>query len=824
MKLPLFARLLIIAFLVVSQSARGADDFIVGNIKVNGLQRISEGTLLNYLPVNVGDSFSMRNVGPAIKSLFKTGFFKDVDLEREGSTLVVNVVERPAIAKILFEGNKDLSTEDLTKALDKIGLSEGKMFNRQLLDKVELELKRQYLSHGKYSLKIKTEVGDLTRNRVGIRIKISEGRVTKIKQINIVGNNVYDDATLLKKLELSTTNLLSFYTKDDQYSKQKLGADLETLRSYYMDRGYINFNIESTQVALTPDKKDIYVTINVKEGAIYKLDKVKLTGNLVVKPDELIKLMTVGPGEIFSRKNATETSKAIQDRLGDEGYAFANVNMVPEVHEENKTVDMAFFVDPGKRVYVRRIGFSGNTKTRDEVLRREMRQMESSWASSSKIERSKTRLERLGYFESVNVETPPVAGTADQMDVNYSVVEKSSGNLSAGIGFSQVQGIVINANLTQDNVFGSGKRVNLAFNNSSYLTSYQFGFFNPYFTTDGVSLGYNLGYTDRNAGAINIANYSTANAFAGLDLGIPLNEFDVLRFGLDLKHTHLKNVDSTSQEILGFVYGRDDGFSYGQSYDQPPSTAAKWDPYPGLGDSSRQFGNSNGKNYLTLSPSLGWTHDTLNRAIFPSKGGQQRLSGMITLPGISDLEYFKINYKHQQYFPLSSDFTFRLLADVAYGDGYGDTSGLPFFENYYGGGTGSVRGYYNNTIGPRDHPIPNVSYDSAGKNPKVSFPRSPLPLGGSTKIVGSAELFFPPPFLTEVKSVRLGVFFDAGRIKNGWGVNDMKFSAGISGEWLSPFGALSVSAAMPLNADTFNQALGTGDQKQMFQFNFGQNF
>lgn len=773
MKLHLFVRLLLLGLLVVSQPVRSDDDFIVSDIKVNGLQRISEGTVYNYLPVNVGERFSLSNAGSAIKALFKTGFFKDISLERDGSVLIVNVVERPSIAKIIFEGNKDLSKDDLTKALDKIGLSEGKIFDRSVLDKVEVELKRQYLSHGKYSLKIKTEVADLTRNRVGIRINISEGRVSKIKEINVVGNKVFDDATLLKKLELNTSNLLSFYTKDDQYSKQKLSADLETLRSYYLDRGYINFNIESTQVAITPDKKDIYVTINVKEGDIYKLDKVKLTGNLVVKPDELIKLMTVGPGEIFSRKNATETSKAIQDRLGEEGYAFANVNMVPEIHEENKTVDMAFFVDPGKRAYVHRINFTGNTKTRDEVLRREMRQMESSWASSTKIERSKTRLERLGYFETVNVETPPVPGTADQIDVNYSVVEKSSGNLSAGIGFSQVQGIVINANLSQDNVFGSGKRVNLAFNNSDYLTSYQFGFFNPYFTTDGVSLGYNLGYTDRNAGQINIANYSTSIANAGMDFGIPLNEFDQLRAGIDLRYTRLKDTNNSSEQIDQFV-------------------------------------QDNGNHFLTLAPSIGWTHDTLNRAIFPNKGGQQRLSGLISLPGISDLEYYKINYKHQEYFPLSSDFTFRLLGDIAYGDGYGNTTGLPFFENYYGGGTNSVRGYRNNTLGPRDVPIDATQ-------------RNPLPFGGSTKVVGSAELFFPVPFLPDVKSVRLGTFFDAGSIENDFNI-DMRYSAGISGEWLSPFGALSVSAALPLNARTFNAAKGTGDEKQIFQFNFGQNF
>ena len=778
MKLPLSACLLALGLLLVHQSGLAEDGFIVSDIKIIGLQRISEGTVFNYLPINIGERFFSDKAGSAIRTLFKTGFFKDITLEREGTTLIVNIEERPSIAKIVFDGNKDLSKEDLTKALAKIGLTEGKIFDHSVLDKVEVELKRQYLSHGKYSLKIKTEVANLTRNRVGIRINISEGRVSKIKEINIVGNKVFDDATLLKKLELNTTNLLSFYTKNDQYSKQKLQADLETLRSYYLDRGYINFNIESTQVAITPDKKDIYVTINVKEGGIYRLNKVKLTGNLVVKPDEMIKLVTVGPHEIFSRRNATETSKAIQDRLGDEGYAFANVNMVPEIHEENKTVDMAFFVDPGKRAYVRRINFSGNTKTRDEVLRREMRQMESSWASSSKIERSKTRLERLGYFESVNVETPPVPGTSDHMDVNYTVTEKSSGNISAGIGFSQTQGIVLNANLSQDNVFGSGKRVSLAFNNSDYLTSYQFGFLNPYFTVDGINLSYNLSYTDRDARQVNISNYTTRIVNAGLDLGIPLNEFDQLRFGLDFKHTKLKLADDSSDEINEFVYGQ------GGTQDSPTK-------------------NANGDNFLTFAPSIGWTHDTLNKAIFPTKGGQQRLSGLITLPGVSELQYYKINYKHQEYFPLSSDFTFRLQADIGYGGGYGDTEGLPFFENYYGGGTGSVRGFKNNTLGPRD------SNDD--------------PFGGSTKIVGSAELFFPVPFLSDVKSVRLGSFFDAGSIQNDFNIR-MKYSVGISGEWLSPFGALSVSAALPLNANTDSTNSNQNDQKEIFQFNFGQNF
>lgn len=771
MKLHPLSRWLLLG-LLVSQAVKSDEEFIVSAIKVNGLQRISLGTVYNYLPVNVGERFSQEKVAPAIRALFKTGFFKDISIERIGSSLIVDVVERPSIAKIVFEGNKDLSKDDLKKALDKIGLSEGKIFDRQVLDKVEQELNRQYLSHGKYGLKIKTEVTDLTRNRVGININISEGKVAKIKQINIVGNKAFDEKTLLKSLELHTTNWLSFYSKDDQYSKQKLAADLETLKSYYLDRGYINFSIESTQVAITPDKKDIYITINVKEGDVYTVDKVKLTGNLIAPPEELIKMVSIGPGEVFSRKSATETSKAITDRLGNDGYAFANVNMVPDINEAKKTVDMTFFVDPGKRAYVHQINMSGNTKTRDEVLRREMRQMESSWASSAKIERSKTRLERLGYFESVNVETPPVVGTNDQIDVNFAVVEKASGNLSAGVGFSQVQGVVFNANITQDNVFGSGKRVSIGFNNSAYLTSYQLGFLNPYFTPDGISVGYNLGYTQRHAGQLNIANYSTSVMNGSMDFGIPLNETDQIRFGAEAKDTQLSTTVYSSQQISSFI-------------------------------------NTQGNKFLTLSPTINWTHDTLNRALFANKGGQQRLSGLVTVPG-SDLEYFKVGYKHQLYIPIAKDFTFRLLADLAYGHGYGKTKSLPFFENYYGGGTGSVRGYTNYSLGPRD---------SNG-----------YPLGGSSKILGSAEMFFPVPFLTDVKSVRLGLFADAGSISNAFNLNNLRYAAGLSGEWLSPFGALSISIAEPLKIGTTAYVDNNGalqhikDQSQLFQFNFGQNF
>jgi len=743
----------------MSQPIRAEEQFLVENIEVNGLQRISAGTVFNYLPVNVGDKFDVSKAGDAIKALFKTGFFKDISLEKKGATLVVNVVERPSIAKIIFEGNKDLSSDDLTAALKKIGLAEGKVFNRQILDKVEQELRRQYFSHGKYGLKIETKVAQLTRNRVGINISISEGRVATIKQINIVGNKVFENDDLLEVFELSTSNWLSFYTKDDQYSKQKLSADLERLRSYYLDRGYINFSIDSTQVAITPDKKEIYLTVNLNEGDLFTLEKVKVSGNLVVEPGEIIKLVQVGPGEIFSRKNASATSKAISDRLGEEGYVFANVNMAPDINNETKTVVMTFFVDPGKRVYVNRINMSGNTKTRDEVLRRELRQMESSWASTKKIERSKVRLQRLGYFEEVNVETPPVVGTSDQIDVDYSVVEKSSGNLSAGVGFSQTQGIVFNANVSQDNVFGSGKRVNLAFNNSNVSTRYGFGYFDPYFTLDGVSMGYDLGYSARNAAKANISNYSTNVINSSFNFGLPLNENDRLRFNLDFKHTKLISSTYSSQEIKDFI--------------------AK-----------------EGDKYLTFAASVGWTHDTLNKAVFPTKGLQQRFSAFASVPG-SDLTYYKVSYKQQMYFPLAKDLTFKLLGEAAYGDGYGNTSSLPFFEHYFAGGVRSVRGFKGNTLGPRD-----------SRN---------YPFGGSTKVIGRAELFFPVPFVEDVKSIRIGTFLDAGMVSDKFNVNDMRYSVGLSGEWLSPFGAVSVSFAYPLNA-------GQNDQKKSFQFSFGSGF
>ncbi len=781
---PIFLLLLLISSVVHSEE----QGFIVQDIRVTGLQRISVGTVFNYLPVNIGEELLYKNIAPAIRALFKTGFFRDISMSRQGDVLLIEVLERPSIAEIKIEGNDDLKTDDLLTALTSIGLAKGKVFNRQILDKVEQELRRQYFSHGKYSLKIDTEVLPLERNRVSININISEGAVAKIKSINIIGNKVFVEKDLLKNFELNTTGLLSFYTKDDQYSKQKLAADLERLRSYYLDRGYINFVIKSTQVSITPDKKDIYVVVNVEEGDLFTLGSVKLSGNLVVAPEELIALLQVGPTEIFSRKNATLTSKAISDRLGEEGYAFANVNMVPDIHNDTKIVDITFFIDPADRAYVRRISMHGNIKTRDAVLRREMRQMEGAWASSLKIERSKERLSRLGYFENVGIETPKVPGTRDQLDLNFSVTEKSSGNLMAGIGYSQTQGIIYNASVTQDNIFGSGKRVSVNFNKSNVSTLYSLGFTNPYFTRDGVSLGYNLLYKKTNGEAANISNYLTDVFSGGANLGFPINENQRINLGIDIKHTTLKEGQYAAPELPLWI-------------------------------------EQNGDSFLTFPITLGWVRDTLDKPIFPTEGSQQRLSGLVTIPG-SDLTYYKVSAKDQHYFSIAKDLVIKVMGSVAYGDGFGGTDSLPFFENYFGGGVNSVRGWRDNTLGPQDHCNPPITDNPCGTG-------QARPYGGNIKIIGNTELIFPIPFMSDVESVRLMAFFDFGSIQGpyaqqdangnletirpGFSFSDFRYSTGMAAKWLSPFGALQVSYAIPLNSQE-------GDQIQAFQFSFGSQF
>ena len=745
--------------LLLTGAAQAFEQFRIADIRVEGLQRISAGTVFNYLPLKVGDTIDTEDSANAIRALFKTGFFNDVYLERDGNVLVVYVKERAAISSIEITGNVDLDTEQLLEGLQDIGLAEGRVFDRSLLDKVEQELQRQYFSLGKYAVRIETTLTPLERNRVGILIEISEGQAARIKQINIVGNEQYRDKDLRDDFTLDTPSFLSFITKSDQYSKQKLSADLETLRSFYLDRGYLNFNIMSTQVSITPDKKDIYITINISEGQQYKIREVTLSGELVVEPEELFPLVKINPGDIFSRKRVTEAVDSISEKLGDQGYAFANVNTVPDLDDEKQEVALAFFVDPGSRVYVRRINVEGNVSTRDEVLRREMRQMEAGWFSSSKVERSRTRLQRLGYFEAVNVETPSVPGTTDQVDVNYSVTETSSGNVTAGAGFSQSSGILFNASVTQDNFLGSGKRVSFNFNNSKINTIYSFSYMNPYYTINGVSRGVGLFYRKTDADEANVSDYSTDAYGVNISFGVPINEFDTVRLNTQFEHLELKDNSSSPAEVTRF-----------------------------LDDEGSKF------NSLILTSS--WSHDTRNKAIFADRGGLQSFGVEATVPG-SELEYYKLSYDQKRYVRLTRYLTLLMKGELGYGGGYGDYGDLPFFENYFAGGVRSVRGYEDNTLGPDD---------SKGN-----------PIGGALKLVGGAEVLFPIPFLEDSNSFRTSAFVDVGQVykdAESFSSSDLRYSVGVSGLWLSPMGPLSVSIGLPLNDNS-------GDDVQHFQFTIG---
>jgi len=759
----LLAIMLCLQVLQTSAQAAADDVFTVRDIRLNGLQRISPGAVLIALPLRVGDRFDPQRSSDIIRALFQTEFFSDVKLDRDGDVLVIDVVERPSIAELNITGNKDIKTEDLQKGLREAGLATGRVFVPSALDQLRQELQRQYYANGKYGMKVDTEVTDLPRNRVRIDITIAEGDVARIRQINIVGNQVFDDETLRGAFELSTPNLLSFITGNDKYSRQKLAGDLEKLHAFYLDRGYLDFDIKSTQVAITPDKREIYITVNVTEGQQYTVDEVKLSGNLVVEPEELVKLVKLRPGDTFSRKKMTETSDAISERLGEAGYAFANVNPAPEIDKQNATAKLTFFVDPGKRAYVRRISFAGNEKTADEVMRREMRQLEATTFSSAAVERSRVRLERLGFFEDVTVETPAVPGSPDQVDVNFTVKERASGSISAGVGFGQGSGLLLNAAVTQNNFLGTGDSVSVNFSNSDYSRVYSVAHTNPYATVDGVSRTVSAFVRSTDAADANLAEYDTSSVGGNWGYNVPLSEFDSFGFGLGAEQTSIDPGFYTPRQILDFI-------------------------------------NDNGDSYNIFRVNLSVAHDTRNRAIFPDRGALRRLSGEVAVP-VGDLQFYKLNFTEQHYFPFSDTVSLMLSGTLGYGDGYGGTSELPFFENYYAGGFRTLRGFKDNTLGPRDE------YDD--------------PLGGDRMIVGRSELFFPVPFLDQQsKNFRMSVFADAGNVfapGDPLKVGELRYSTGLAAVWISPFGAISVAIAQPFND-------GPDDETQRFQFSLGAGF
>ncbi|MEW8686235.1 MAG: outer membrane protein assembly factor BamA [Candidatus Thiodiazotropha sp.] len=746
--------------MITQQSAA----FVVEDIRVEGLQRISAGTVFNYLPIKTGDLVDLGNSAQIIRTLYKTGFFKDIRLERDENVLIVFVRERPAIAEINISGNKELDTEPLMAGLKDIGLAEGRVFKRALLEKVEQELNRQYFARGKYGIKIKSTVTPLERNRVGLGIEISEGLTARIKHINIIGNQAFDDDELLDEFELGVPSWYAVFSNRDKYSKQALSGDLETLRSFYLDRGFIDFKIESTQVSITPDKQDIYITVVVDEGDVFTLSDIKLAGELEIEPEELFPLIHLRRGSVFSRKKLTASADRLNRHYSDVGYAFANVNTIPDIDREKREVAITFFVDPGKRVYVRYINISGNTNTRDEVLRRELRQMESAWFSGEKTRLSRERLQRLGYFSEVNMETPAVPGSTDQVDVNIAVTEAASGQFSAGVGFTQTQGVIFNASISENNFLGTGNRFSAGFDTSEATKKLSLSYTNPYYTIDGVSQGYELSYRETDFSELNISRYSTDVGRLGVHFGIPLTEFDRLRFSLAYERTTFFLGSSPSDEIMEFI-------------------------------------DTNGDEFDDFELVGSWIHDTRDRAIFPNRGGRQVFSIETNIPG-SDLQYYRVRYNNAHYFQLTNALTLKLNGELGYGEGYGEDDELPFFRNFFAGGIGSVRGFEENTLGPQD------SQDDA--------------LGANARIVGQMELLFPA-FGDEFKdTVRAGFFVDVGNVFDLEGGEEVEWdlfraSTGLMLSWFSPVGALSFSWGYPIKEEE-------GDDIKNLQFRIGGGF
>ena len=747
---------------LLAGGAAALEPFVVRDIRVEGIQRTEAGTVFSYLPVKVGDRLTDDKAAQAIKALFGTGFFKDVRLEVEGDVLVVLVEERPAITSLEFVGVKAFDKEQLRKGLREVGLAESRIFDRSLVERAEQELKRQYLSQGYYAAQITTTVTPLERNRVGITFGVDEGDIAKIRQINIVGVKTFKEKDLLSLFTLRTPGWLTWYTKNDQYSKQKLSADLETLRSYYLDRGYIEFNIESTQVSISSDKQDIYITVNVSEGEQYSVSGVKLAGELLLPEDQLLKLVTIKPGSLFSREQVTQTTKAISERLANDGYAFANVNAAPELDKEKKQVAFTLFVDPGRRVYVRRIQVQGNTRSRDEVIRREMRQMEAAWYDGEKINKSRARIDKLGYFDEVTVETPAVPGTTDQVDVNVSVKEKPTGNLMLGAGLSSSEGLVFSGSVQQQNLFGSGKHVGVGFNSGKINKLYSFSYTDPFHTVDGVSRGFDLYYkdTDTSKGLTSAAAYATRAFGGGVRYGVPIGEDDTVNFGLAVDSTTIK--DAKLQRHQAFI-------------------------------------TKYGDTFAGLVGTAGWAKDSLDSRIYPMKGHVARIGGEMGFGGT--LRYYRANAQYQQYFPIGREYTLMVNGELGFADGMGGRP-LPFYKFYYAGGVGSVRGFKAGSLGPQD----TTTEDR---------------LGGTRRFIANAEFLFPMPGSGTDKSFRLGAFVDGGRI---WGVakpfngdDGIRMSTGLSLAWTSPMGPLKFSLAQPLNKKS-------GDDVQRLQFQMGSTF
>ena len=809
---------LILSCLLWAIAAHAADTFTISDIRVEGLQRISEGTIYNYLPLSPGDELNPSNARSAIRELYRTGFFQDIGLEREGNILVITVRERPAISTVSLSGNKAIKEEELRRVLFDIGLSEGEVFDRLVLDRLKQELIKQYFAQGRYAVNVDTRVTELDRNRVRIAIVIDEGKVAEIRHINIVGNETFTDKEIREDFEANIKPAWKFWSKEGQYSREKLSGDMEKLRSYYLDRGYVDFSVESTQVAIGPEKRDIYITANVVEGDVYGVDEVSITGDLVIDEGTLRRLIVAQPGEIFSRKKVEQSVENITSILSNIGYAFANVNPITDVDRDNRLVSINFFVDPGKRVYIRRIQFVGNNKTKDEVLRREMRQMEGAWFSQSAIDRSRVRLQRLTYFEQVEIETPAVPGTDDQVDILVSVLERPAGSFTVGLGYSQVQGIIASLSIQQDNFIGSGKRLGLGLSHSSIISSLNISYDNPYWTDDGVSRGFYARYQEFDQGAANISTFTSSEWGVGVNFGVPVTEIDYLRSGFGYRDSQLNigvfdciDPDEENQTCNEFGFRPSPG--------DPLSHSLDFDGNDILTNNEREFN--------VFNWSVSWTRDSRNHFLNPSRGSSQSATLQTALPG-SSRQFYKLMYRGAKFWPIWRGLVFAVRGNLGYGDSFDSydkdsqaepiettlppgsfcdqtdvmalDTGLPFYEHFYSGGVRDLRGYDDNTLGPKDR-----------------FCRS---VGGDFKVAGGIELAFPTPFVGSQSGTRLALFVDTGYVYeniSAFEADKLRGSFGLSVTWEAPIGPIVISYAFPFNDRP-------GDRTESLQFSFGTTF
>ncbi len=860
---------MVVALMVLSPAFAWAQTFIVSDIRVEGLQRISAGSVFSAMPLAVGDVVDESAIQVASRSLFSTGNFDDIRIGRDGNVLVVMVAERPSISEINIDGNKAIETEALLDGLKSAGLAVGKVFQRSTLEGMQLELQRQYVQQGRYDASIETDVLPEPRNRVSVSINVDEGTVAAIKHINVVGNEIYSDEELSELFELKTTGWLSFFKNDDKYSREKLTGDLERITSWYQDRGYLQFIIDSTQVSVSPNKEAVYITANVTEGEKFTISSVDLSGDLVLPEEDLRRFLLITQGQTFSQQLVTSTEEYLTRRLGNEGYNFAQVTGIPELDEEENTVSIKFFVDPGKRTYVRRISFKGNMKTADDVLRREMRQMESAPASAASIELSRVKLERLGFFSRATVETPGVPGHDDLIDVEFEVEEQSSGSIGASFGYAQDAGLILGLNLQQDNFLGTGKRVGISLNSSSYQDVANFSYTNPYFTEDGVSRGFNVFYRSTDLSEVNVASYTTDTVGAAINFGYPIKETQRLGFSFGVSQTDITVGQYAVQEIKASPRLQSNIRNWYESNLQNDGTYSAVEALQPIADLPFEylvipdelgFVDENGDEYLNWTITTSWTQSTLNRGRNATRGVSNSVALQVSMPG-SDLEFFKLTYRGEIYYPFFNvpGWNVRFRTELGYGDGYGNTSELPFYEHFFAGGFGTVRGFESNTLGPRSTPPelytvaqPVTGIDEEG-NPievgggtgnqfgyvydpnlgklssdVVPNQRRSSPFGGNVKIIGGAELIFPLPFIKDRSQIRSAFFIDAGNVFNtrcgasqlncfDVDFDEMRYSVGVGVTWVTGFGPMTFSLSKPLN-------VGPEDEEEVFQFTLGRGF